>query len=278
MKNKTKVKVEVDWDEEEPEVIVNKKITKCVSRFFDFYVLSLLNYFAGPNSLNHHNKARRIEETYEMIVDEMYGEIRRALEYSVLREFRHFSDQAELNDDADTLEINNYKLMKETSRRCYGWFENDQLSNHLEGKPNKLELNDSLFRTIYSGYMDYSWDDAYGGKLWGEATSFLWQHPKTTKDKELWVDRVLDLHHNNGHLLNKTKFNCLSNSGDSSEYEYEFEFTNDGNKKKRKRVVRHCALDYRREALTITDLSMYASTKVRNLSTANLNFLPEAVR
>ena len=56
------------------------------------------------------------------------------------------------------------------------------------------------------------WDSAYGGAKWAQATQAIKDSfkLKTVHDKVQWIDKVLDLYHNNGHLLNKTHFRSLS--------------------------------------------------------------------
>lgn len=263
-----KVDVSNSYDDE------SLKPNSCITKFFDFYVLSLLNYFAGPSSLNHENRARRINEAYETSVEEMYAKIRRALEYSVIREFRHFGSQAKApHDNTDPVKNEEWSRLMKVCKNCDDWYEEGILSKYLSGE-DCIEVDRSLINDLCAGYLQWSWDCSYGGKLWGVATEFLRQNPKNIQGKELWVDRVLDLHHNNGHLLNKTEFNYLSNSSDDSNYHWDGEFSNERNPKRKLDLVEYNALDYRREAPTLSDLSLYASTKVRNLSTANMRYIP----
>jgi hypothetical protein len=273
--SKWTVEIEDEWDEEDN--FQPEKLPNCITKFFDFYTLSLLNYFAGSNSLNHSNRVRRIEETYEQTVEDMYNEVRRALEYSVIREFRHFNDQAMLHESKQYPK-GMYTRIKSVSKDCLHLYDSGALRVYLEKGKRPEDITNKLISDIFYGYREFCWDEAYGGKLWGDATEFLFQHPRNAKEKELWVDKVLDLHHNNGHLLNKTKFNYLSNTGDDETYAWDGRFTNARIKHRKTKIEADSALDYRRYAHTISDLSLYASTKVQNLSTANLNYIPAAVR
>lgn len=225
--------------------------------FFDFYTLSLLNYFAGDNSTNHANKVRRIKESYEKKVDELYNDIRHGLTYSVIREFRHYEDYGPCNNT-------HIKLAKAIIVE----HEDGLLKKFLEKEYFKLDISKNRISNIVDGFMEDSWDDNYGGKLWGIAAGFLLDNPESIKSKELWVDRVLDLHHNGGHILNKTKFSALSE---------EVEFSTEKGKK-RKVFNTYNALDYRRYARTLSELNEFSSPRVNRLVSANLNFIPEMIR
>lgn len=231
--------------------------------FFDFYSMSLLNYFAGDTSLNHEGKVRRIRDTYEKKVDELYEDIRRSLTYSVIREFRHFIENGPHMPP-------HIKLAK----TIYGEYRKGFVKAYLnkEVKGEKLDTSDTRILSIVDGFMMGGWDSGYGGPLWGIAAKFLLEKPRTTTKKELWVDRVLDLQHNNGHILNKTNFAQLERHAFPRIYSY------DSNKRIKAINNAYNALDYRRYAKTLSDLTVYASPRITRLVTANLNFIPEMIR
>jgi hypothetical protein len=175
----------------------------------------------------------------------------------VVREFRHFTAQAETTTDKRCV------ALTIVSGRCKEFF--DKLDPDVcHTKPISFEEMNISISDIYDGFINYEWDRYYGGQLWGKATKFLLDNPKTIKAKELWVDQVLDLHNNCGHLLNKTKYRILSKRG---------QFHNNKNKRSRR-----TALNYRRYTTTLSDLAIHASPKVRKLVTANLNMVPVMIR
>lgn len=267
--------------------------------FFDFYCLSMLNFFGGSHTLNHGNKGKRITESYEAKVEEIYQAVRRELEYAVAREFRHFSQYAYYKyNRAMPSDIQDKQLRKSLRKAC-------DVSESLDGRmtcllddayilmcsydgprssrPYYRYLNASM-RQKYSEFFNsckddipdlwflvlqaFEYDDwvrGYGGELWAEATRFVLDTPKTIANKELWVDRVFDLHHNSGHLLNKTGFKYISKR----------------NQFRRRGQTSHyarTALNFRRYAKTISELAEFSSGSVKKLVKANLNQLPAAIR
>lgn len=228
--------------------------------FFDFYSLSLLRFFAGEKTLNHECRVERIERYYTQTVEAFYEDIRNALYYSVLREFRHFSDRTEY-ERTKKRKINRAEA-NALSMKLDTLYDKNVLDKVLAGERRK-ELEGINLQLIADGFNKVKWHSLYGGKKWGKAAVFLLQKPKTTEQKELWIDRVLDLQHNCGHILNKTKFTVLSQRN---------KVYNPVTKGKRS------ILNHRRYARTIRELSKHASFQTQKLVNVNLNLLPEIVR
>lgn len=250
-------------------------INPITKRFFDFYSLSLLRYYAGENSLNHAGKANRIENRFANLTDSFYKEIRQALQYSVVREFRHFHDSVHgdfLKSDSDKYNLSKkiYKKTEKSKRNDY--LENICFFNSFFNKQN--------FLIIYDGFKNHHWHAEYGGLLWAQATAFILQNPRNIKEKELWIDRVLDLQHNNGNLLDKTYFSVLSS------YFQEFGLLRGKDARNRRltdfmfieNATSLCPLDYRSKAPSISSLTLFASNTAKNLVKSNLNLIPERVR
>jgi len=129
-------------------------------------------------------------------------------------------------------------------------------------KRHGVRSNTSLAKrplsTISEAFHIKAWSSDYGGKRWGTATDFLikLKESKSLKDDIFLLDRIFDLQHNTGHILNKTTFRCLSKSR---------RFRNAKN-----RPVQ--PLNFRFKA-TIKDMADKASAYVRGLYTANLAYI-----
>lgn len=239
------------------------KDRKEIKQFFDFYTLSLLNYYAGEGSLNFQNRSWRINEEYEKSVNSFYKLVRACLHYSCIREYRHFFEHFFAND-YHLLDDKNYSRLKRNSK---------DISESFEITPSKEERGKVMRRVFHLADINDmvdafrmeggQWEELYGGELWAKAAEFLLEKPKSIKAKELWVDRVLDLHHNCGHILNKTELFSLS---------FRNQFSNG------KRRGKRTALNYRRYCQTISDLALFSSKKTKKLVKANLNFIPAAIR
>ena len=213
------------------------KVNPAISKFFDFYSMYELYLRAGgfreigyvkyPVFVNE-RIYRRIEDKYNEIVQEFFQDIYDALAYSVRSELRHFPSHCiEKNNEWNRLaEITGYsKKMLEN------------------GKRYPEEYPEIAFRLFYDGM----WAIDYGGINWAVATEFLIKAKKikTTHEKVAWCDAVLDLEHNTGHLLNKTKFRVLSGRLPKSNYS--------------------TPLDFRADANEITKFLPYCTTAVRKL-------------
>lgn len=241
-----------------------------MASFFDFYALNLLDFFAGEKTLNHSSRAERITNRYAEVTEELYQKIYRALTYSVVREFRHFREETYLPESISgkkTRKTERYKELEEMSNKIRIAF--------IRGYHDKafLRTNECMI-TRYSGlslmmiheaFTKYYWCDKFGGRSWGKATALLLDLPRTTEQKQIWIDRVLDLQHNTGHILNKTDFYVLSQP---KKCHRQFE------PKKNKRSP----LNYRRYAERISDLIRYSSPSVRKLAIANMNYIPPQIR
>lgn len=243
-----------------------------LTNFFDFYLANLVYDFSTQDHVIYFsNKLNRIRETKEQIVERFYNQVRVNLHYAVLREFRH----APFNYNAYTTQSSDIKKHKILTYRNHL----DKIERHV----NKLERNNNYdwrtrfriptdveinkiiklpinLKDVYDVFDDQdNWDREYGGKLWAKGTFFLLNLPKTDKDKIIWIDRVLDLYHNSGPLLNKTQFKNL----------FKPKQCGIGRNKRN-------ALNYRRYA-NADQLARYASKRVSNIFNANRRCLPVAI-
>lgn len=234
--------------------------------FFDFYVITALDVFCGESTLNYANKGRRISETCARVVDEFYQMVLKALQYSVLREFRHLNNgEGVSKGDKGRFPVK----LKKLSRAVNILFKANNYEYFGESHKNQLKFLQQSFRVpikwsfeeIANSFEDSSWDSQYGGKRWAKATKMLLVLPQNQNEKILWIDRVLDLYHNNGHLLNKSMVSILSCHRTTGKIP----------RKKRS------ALNYRKHAKTLSDLAQYSSIKVRNLLIANKARLPKQI-
>lgn len=234
--------------------------------FFDFYVITALDVFCGESTLNHANKARRISETSIKIVDELYEMVLKALQYSVLREFRHLNSKGFRGRSTRLKKISrSINVLFKANKN--GFFEEyDDLPEKYRFQFKFLQQAYELplqwtFEEIADSFKAGSWDHQYGGARWAKAAKMLLMLPKDHNQKVIWVDRVLDLYHNNGHLLNKSMVSILS-------------------KPRTIGVIprkRKSALNYRKDAQTLSELAFFGSTKVKNLLIANKARLPKQI-
>jgi hypothetical protein len=221
------------------------RVSKITKKFFDFYsIVELYLRCGGYRDIGYKTYptfvAYRIEERIRMVYEEtvhsFYDEVFKALVKSIYLELKDYPDA------------------------CYG---NMAI---IEQKLKKKGLIKSKIRTVKAHPYKYAelahllftvprWIKLYGGKKWASGTRLLidLKNVKTTEDKVYWIDRVLDLYHNTGHMLNKTKFKYLSQRNLTDDYV--------------------TPLDLRANATTILDFLPYNSSKIRKLVIPRRNIL-----
>jgi hypothetical protein len=187
--------------------------------FFDFYALECLTHFCGPNSLNFECRRDRIRYASESAIDTLYTHVKDALRVSVMSEY-----------------------------------ENAQCNYHGDEQPRyKPGASLQYIRNVFA--QKNRWNHSYGGKKWAIATDFVMQNPTTYIEKTIWIDRVFDLQHNTGFILNKTDFNCLEGEI------------------KPKKGRRQKILNFRASAKFV-DLLDHCSLSTKKLAFANSCFIP----
>lgn len=205
-----------------------------IKKFFDLYVLEPLNVFAGDSNISTNNycRASKIKEELEKTVDWLFFHAKEALLTSIISEYKHKSYQ------------------------YHGKLKKPNIS--------LKDLDTNKLNIIYNVFNDYlSWAIFYGGRRWARATNHALQTPSTLNEKIIWLDRLFDMQHNCGNLLNKTDFSFLENK--SSQY---------GKSLNKKYAIK--LLNFRAVA-NLTQLSSFCSVKVKKLLIANKNHIPASL-
>lgn len=201
---------------------------------FDFYVLEPLSHFAGQDTLNFFGKANSIQKQLEFTVERLLPHAREALVKSIFGEAKYIN--------------------------LWGYYMGGMRRTRPFINRENFRLKKCLI--IFSDHR--KWVHAYGGKVWAKACELALESPQTLKDKILWLDRLFDMQHNTGHLLNKTDFKVLEKKSVAFG-----------------RVMGKCLypikmLNFRYEA-NLKQLSHFSSKKVKGLLFANRNRIPKAL-
>lgn len=232
-----------------------------IKLFFDFYTVNIIRDFKNrKDMIYYHSKSERIDAYAERITDLFYGEVYEALRYSCIREFRHSRYEILSTTDGPKLLKKRIPSIDKTSRAIAKHInhggENAQyreFNKHF----NDILIKDNVTISDIEWTFRLKWNSDYGGEYWADAAQYLLKLPVTQTQKVLWVDKVLDLYHNNGPLLDKTSFSEIFES--SHYYHYQ------------------SPLDFRANA-TISELSKHCSPKIQRLVTANMRVLPPALQ
>jgi hypothetical protein len=177
-----------------------------VVTFFDFYAMYELYLRVGGyreigyNTYDGFVGERAfflIKEKYEATVDNFYQNIYDALTCSVGDEAYHFPKYCCGYD----------------SRREDKFYKSFQrLTGFTCDQTNEAKCDPSAYLNVLHAMFSVPWQIMFGGKKWADATEFLInaRNIRHTHEKVIWCDRVIDLYHNTGHLLDKTDFYSLS--------------------------------------------------------------------
>jgi hypothetical protein len=232
------------------------EVDKCVSDFFDFYAMYELYLrvggfreegYPGYDVFGNEPIFRRIKEKYEEVVDDFYKQILEALELSVAGEIDHFPKRCP-------------ECIAPHEPRFY-----DRLCK--KAGITRKQIHDckddvvTYAEVVYALFSVPKWSAQYGGKKWAEAAKLLIESKtiKTRHEKVAWCDRVLDLQHNTGHLLNKTDFLPLSRDYLPGSGRYK-------------------ALNFRAKARSVMNFVPYLSPSVRNLVIPRARLLDTTVQ
>ena len=219
--------------------------------FFDFYVLNEVWFKTvgmedcgyATTKILPFKKERVIRETFEEKVTLLKEEVVRALEYSVRREIEHWWHHA-----------GNCQYNDRTKRIRY------EALNKRYGFRWGCDFTRTSLETVKEMFLTRCWAIQYGGKKWATATDFLikLKASKTLKDDVYLIDRIFDLQHNTGHLLNKTNFRVLSRPRSFSH-----------------RRSLCTPLTFRFKA-SVDELAKYCSNLIYGIYRANLNYIQAA--
>jgi hypothetical protein len=214
--------------------------------FFDLYTVNHLWFWTiGAQKSGYHffnilpaPKEERIDETFEQVVTDMKKRVIKALEWSVRGEISHFYGYG--------------------PGSCRSYFSPRHPIHNFIKRHGNRKLRHCPLEVIEEAFNMNGWDADYGGKKWGKAVYWLIQLKKSSSLAEdcFIIDRIFDLQHNNGFVLNKTEFRILEN------------------RRMRFRKKDMCPLTYRARA-QVTDMLEHCSHRVRGLVIANSNYLPK---
>lgn len=234
-------------------VYTNKlKYNQTLKLFFDFYVINeiwfktigLEQFGYTLTKIIPYNKEKKIDEIFNLKISEMKERIINCLEISVRGEIRHFNQQGPIGTHFYLNLADKYIIQAKNLIEKYG------------GNKSKWPLD-----KIYEGFYIKGWNSDFGGKRWAKGTKLLIQlkNSKNVKDDIFLIDRIFDLQHNTGFILNKTYFKYL---------DYYFP----ENVKKENKIRCLNPLNFRFKA-KIEDMAKLTSSEVYKIYMANKNYL-----
>lgn len=192
-------------------------ITECKKireLFWNFYGLYYLWFKVGDGmeqckyqreTFYPHRIAEKINLNFDVFTEMFFEETKKALEKSIRSEMRYVFNAS-------------YEDMKASRYHCdvtLGRFLKSMIPNgHLRFNRHETPIEWARAAFLWDG-----WSESYCGECWSKACDVFFDAKsiKSTKDKAFWIDKCLDLYHNNGFLLNKTPFATLSELNDLQE-------------------------------------------------------------
>lgn len=218
----------------------DKIIAECkTSRhyFWEFYAQYHLWFYlaSGKEVLGfkqdfilNHCIVNRINNRFSETVNTFLKMVKDALEKSIRSEMKYiFSpDIGEFYDAISSVDshwnVGEYTRSEIDRTQYVARKASTMLTEYLKQYDTKIIRNISPQKAPISwAKIAFNWDgwsDSYCGKPWANACNVFLDlnNVKSLRDKIYWIDRALDLYHNNGFLLNKTPFATLEAMGDLS--------------------------------------------------------------
>ena len=200
--------------------------------FWEFYALNHLWFKLGggmeacgykPTTFVSSRLYDKINYKMEEITDKFFLLTYRALEESIRSEMKYVFRPGSRFGDAFELS----KFCKKNN-----WTDTDSVieKRAIQSLNGYLKIYDSRIRRAISSknapiewaqvaFLWDGWSSSYCGKNWADACSIFLEakNLRHIKDKVYWIDRCLDLYHNNGPLLDKTAYTVLHDVGDLNE-------------------------------------------------------------
>lgn len=229
-----------------------KNIVPMINLFFDFYSINEIysKTIGTQNAIRFDPRAVRIIPTRkEEVISRCYTETVQHMKTAVIRELTAavYSEARHISTYCTGSDYNAYLTQVANSNKEFA----------LNWDTNKLSLDN--LEKFYS----FRWTDKYyGGKKWKQAVQHLKQllAAKTDADAVYWIDRIMDLEHNTGFILDKGAYVFLKHISLSVP-------APSGKKKTNK----NC-LDFRFYA-KLEDMIPMCSKRVQHIYTANKNYL-----
>lgn len=227
-----------------------KRKRQIIQQFFDLYALLALDYYCGLDGqiINHFPKAKAISTSTSNITLAMYTKVQAALEYSVRKEITHIGSATDWDSQVN-------KLAATIARKRYNRY---SLMVGLCKFGNEAFIASLTFIELEQLYSSKGWQSGFGGVAWGKAAKMLQTLP-SLKEMPMWIDKVFDMQHNNGFILNKTEFVCLHTGRVGT-----------------KRTGKKSPLNLRAMG-KLADLSEHASPRVKGLCIANYLKVPQSI-
>lgn len=191
--------------------------------FWEFYALNHLWFRLGngaetygyqPIKIVNENLRNKINFRFEEVTDKFYALIKDALERSIRSEMKYiFGAKYDTFYDAissNPLEETDYYDMQEECKAA----SKDLTKFVRKHKPEMDRGCPARYAPIswaQIGFRWKGWNESYCGESWANGCEVYLETDKISHltEKISWIDRALDLYHNNGFLLNKTEFSAL---------------------------------------------------------------------
>jgi hypothetical protein len=188
-------------------------------QLMDFYLMSILTE-ANDEDINY-----ALQEAKSTLYESLKQEMLDAVYFSICCEFRHLFDRSQKNvnfkyfdflkkfhaeyaarawNDSSVFAKSTRLTDKEEDKFGKNTFRNISYVSLREASNNNREL---VVNAAKNAFEVGRWSENYGGELWGKiADGWLKLYDaETVKDKQVWIDHVYDLQHNNNTVFDKVK-------------------------------------------------------------------------
>jgi hypothetical protein len=195
--------------------------------FWDFYALNYLWFRIGgghesmyggkfyPGKIPSIKRQEIIDEVFDRCARKLLKELTIYLFQAAVKEFHNYPDRSEFRNYDDMVLRNKLANYENFARFADITYEDDDADAFYSKVINNLNAYKISINDIKRTFADIKWENQYGGKIWAEIINVALEITKKQnglplKDVVGYIDKIYDMQHNTGSILNKGKWEVLN--------------------------------------------------------------------
>jgi hypothetical protein len=195
--------------------------------FWDFYALNYLWFRIGgghesmyggkfhPGKIPSIKRQEIINEVFDRCARKLLKELTIYLFQAAVKEFHNYPSRSEFRSYDDVAlrnKLSNYENFAIFADISY---EDDDADVFYNRVINNLNAHKISIKDIRKTFADITWENQYGGKIWAKIIDIALeisnkQNTLPLKDVVGYIDKIYDMQHNTGSILNKGKWEVLN--------------------------------------------------------------------
>lgn len=195
--------------------------------FWDFYALNYLWFRIGsghesmydgkfhPGKIPNIKRQEIIDETFDKCARKLLKELTIYLFQAAVKEFHNYPDRSEFRNYDDMILRNKLAYYENYARTADTVFEDYDADKFYYKVINQMNYHKITLNDIRSTFDKIPWEQSYGGKIWAKIIDVAIEISKKQnglplKDVVGYIDKIYDMQHNTGSILNKGRWEVLN--------------------------------------------------------------------